>query len=104
MVRYIDHQKISSIDIESKNEESDFVDENSMNNDSFDIINSNNQISEESVDIEPENDNNTPNFDLDEIIRSKVIQLEKETLEEEKNKYMQEILKQPVFVSALDMT
>ncbi len=104
MVRYIDHQKINSIDIESKNEESDFVDENSMNNDSFDIIDSNNQISEESVYIEPENDNNTPNFDLDEIIRSKVIQLEKETLEEEKNKYMQEILKQPVFVSALDMT
>ena len=104
MVRYIDHQKISSIDIESKNKESDFVDENSINNDSFDIINSNNQISEESVDIEPENDNNTPNFYLDEIIRSKVIQLEKETLEEEKNKYMQEILKQPVFVSALDMT
>ena len=84
MVRYIDHQKISSIDIESKNKESDFVDENSINNDSFDIINSNDQISEESVDIEPENDNNTPNFDLDEIIRSKVIQLEKETLEEEK--------------------
>ena len=33
-----------------------------------------------------------------------VIQLEKETLEEENNKYIQEILKRPVFVSALDMT
>lgn len=104
MVRYIDHQKINSIDIESKNGESDFVDENSMNNDSFDIIDSNNQISEESVDIELEPDNITSNFDVEEIKRSQVIQLEKETREDEKNNYIQEILKQPVFVSALDIT
>lgn len=104
MVRYIDHQKINIIDFESNNKKSSLIDENSMNAHSIDKFSKSDEISEESADIELEPDNITSNFDVEEIKRSQVIQLEKETREDEKNKYIQEILKQPVFVSALDIT
>ena len=82
MVRYMDHQKINTLDIEPNNKKSDFIDESSMNAHSIDIFNESDEISNKATDID--SDNFMSKFDPEEIIRSKVIKQEKETLEVEK--------------------